>query len=234
MQTRCPNPQCLYLFAIDTDSVVHCPSCSQIMTPRPLSVLKQIDRLQALAKGNVAQIEKDNPPQTKIDSPTNRYTYSGLLEDIRSLWNVGSMFRTADGSGISHLYLCGITGCPPRSEIAKTSLGAEANITWDYHSGALSILPKLRQEQTFVLGLEYAQGLSYVKNSVPLGEAIAEHSIKTPVCIVVGNEVNGLSAETLSVCDLICHLPMRGIKESLNVAVAFGVAAYLLTTSLDC
>jgi tRNA G18 (ribose-2'-O)-methylase SpoU len=144
-----------------------------------------------------------------------------LLEDIRSLWNVGSIFRTADGAGFSRLFLCGITGCPPRKEIAKTSLGAEDTIAWEFHRNALEVLPRLKSQGVTIIGLERTT------ESVPLSHAAAQQN-DSPICLVLGNEVTGISLETLSLCDVICDLPMRGVKESLNVAVAFGIAAYMI------
>jgi 23S rRNA (guanosine2251-2'-O)-methyltransferase len=144
-----------------------------------------------------------------------------LLEDIRSLWNVGSIFRTADGAGFSRLFLCGITGCPPRKEIAKTSLGAEDTIAWQFHRNALEVLLGLKSQGVTIIGLERTA------ESIPLSHAVAEQN-DSPICLVLGNEVTGISLETLSLCDVVCDLPMRGTKESLNVAVAFGIAAYMI------
>jgi len=149
-----------------------------------------------------------------------------VVEDVRSLWNVGSMFRTADGAGCSLLVLCGITGCPPRKEIAKTSLGAEDNVPWLYAASVTDVVPILKDSGFQIVGLEVSSGIDGLPESVALKEALAAKKVNTPLCLLVGNEVTGLSIEALSGCDLVCHLPMRGIKESLNVAVAFGIAAY--------
>jgi tRNA G18 (ribose-2'-O)-methylase SpoU len=148
------------------------------------------------------------------------------LEDIRSLHNVGSIFRTADGAGVNHLILTGITGCPPRKQIAKTSLGAEDNITWEYRAGFLDVLPDLKKAGMQIIGLECTD------QSRLLNEVIAEEKIQSPICLVVGNEVTGISQEVLANCDQVCHLPMRGTKASLNVSVAFGIAAYALADSI--
>src|SRR5262249_30978207 len=146
---------------------------------------------------------------------TTPASYSAIVEDVRSLWNVGSVFRTADGSGFSQLYLCGITGCPPRKEITKTSLGAEQSVSWQYFRNVLEIIPALKKDGVMIVGLESTP------DSVPLSEALARKQLRAPLCVVVGNEVTGLSAEALLSCDIVCHLPMRGVKESLNVAVAY-------------
>jgi tRNA G18 (ribose-2'-O)-methylase SpoU len=191
-----------------------------VITYRPLSVWRHVqrqqDRLAALGRSRRAS----SPP---LPHPAR---LSGLIEDVRSLWNVGSIFRTADGAGFGRLYLCGITGCPPRPRIAKTSLGAEEHVPWEYHAGALEVLPSLKAAGARVLGLEHTE------RSRPLGEVLGRGQVRAPVCLVVGNEVAGISAETLAACDLVCHLPMRGMKASLNVAVAFGIGAYLLAEAL--
>jgi tRNA G18 (ribose-2'-O)-methylase SpoU len=149
---------------------------------------------------------------------------SVLLEDIRSLGNVGSIFRTSDAAGVGKLHLCGVTGCPPRKEIEKTSLGAERTIAWEYHKNAITVMRELHHRGVKLIGLERCD------SSMSLFEAIAQSKItaSNPVCLIVGNEVMGLSAEALALCNLVCHLPMRGTKESLNVAVAFGIAIYAI------
>jgi len=120
-----------------------------------------------------------------------------------------------------------VTGCPPRKEIEKTSLGAEQTTAWEYHKNAVTVLRELHHRGVKLIGLERSE------SSIPLFEAIAQQKITSsaPVCLIVGNEVMGLSAEALSLCNLICHLPMRGTKESLNVAVAFGIAIYAIVES---
>jgi 23S rRNA (guanosine2251-2'-O)-methyltransferase len=147
---------------------------------------------------------------------------AAVLEDIRSLWNVGSMFRTADATGIGKLFLTGITGSPPRREIAKTSLGAEGHVAWKYFGHALEILPALKAEGIVVVALEKCA------SSMPILEIAETIEPHRKIALVLGNEVTGVSPETLAACDLIAELPMCGMKESLNVAVAFGVAAYAL------
>ena len=142
-----------------------------------------------------------------------------LLHNIRSLHNVGSMFRTADGAGVKKLYLCGETGTPPRAEIAKTALGADESIPWEYWMEGVECITKLKKEGVRIVALELT------KKSVDYRRFVA----KGPVCLVVGNEVGGLPHALLALCDDCIQIPMRGIKESLNVSVAFGIAAYRLT-----
>jgi len=217
MLTRCPNPKCKLTFEVPDDREGRngpCPQCGQVITFRSLAVLNEVERQQQ--RLHAARLDRS------AQNPDALPRFSALLEDIRSLWNVGSIFRSADGAGFDKLYLCGITGCPPRKEIAKTSLGAEDAVAWEHHAGALDILPALAAAGIQVVVLEKTE------RSVPLREALEKNQIKAPLCLVVGNEVSGVSAEILAQATLICDLPMRGAKSSLNVAVAFGIAAYLI------
>jgi len=141
-----------------------------------------------------------------------------VLENVRSLWNVGSIFRTADGAGAEELWLCGYTGCPPRPEISKTALGAELFVPWRHVPTARDAIAELRSRGRTILALER------LERSVPLEGA----PVRFPCALLLGNEVAGLSPEVLSSADLVCHIPMHGVKESLNVAVAAGVALYEL------
>jgi 23S rRNA (guanosine2251-2'-O)-methyltransferase len=190
------------------------------VTVRPLDVILEIDR----------RAEELELPLKTLD--TSKYQVVGLLDNIRSLWNVGSIFRSADGAGVDALFLCGFTGTPPRKEIAKTSLGAEDHVPWFFSRTTAQLLPVLKQQGLLIVGLEFIDD-EHLQTSVDLREAIGSGKLTFPLCLCVGNEVNGLSAETLADCDVICHLPMRGFKDSLNVAVAFGIAAYQITDRLE-
>ncbi|HEY9871305.1 MAG TPA: TrmH family RNA methyltransferase [Candidatus Obscuribacterales bacterium] len=217
MLTRCPYPDCGRTFEVTDDAswrAGRCAVCERPASLRPLDVLLKIEQFRGRLES------RHSPRSVGPAGPSHRLT--ALLEDVRSLWNVGSIFRTADGAGFSLLYLCGITGCPPRKEILKTSLGAEQNVAWDYYTSALHILPHLKEQGVQVVGLELTPA------SIPLATAVEGKLLRKSLCLVVGNEVTGISAEVLPMCDLVCHLPMRGVKESLNVAVAFGIASYLV------
>ncbi len=141
-----------------------------------------------------------------------------LLHNIRSLHNVGSMFRTADGAGVEKLYLCGETGTPPRAEIGKTALGAEESVPWEYWMDTQECIVQLKKRGIRVVALELT----------PKSVDYRKFKSKDPICLVVGNEVKGLPASLLKLCDDCIQIPMRGVKESLNVSVAFGVAIYEL------
>jgi len=215
MLTRCPNPRCALQFDVPDQREGKngpCPQCGQVITYRSLSIIQEVERQHAL------RLAHQKPASTDPFA----LPYSALLEDVRSLWNVGSIFRSADGAGFQALHLCGITGCPPNKAIAKTSLGAEDVLYWEHHTHPLSVLPAMKERGMQIVALEKNE------NSVPLREALKGGQIRTPLCLMVGNEVAGVSAEALSAADIVCHLPMRGMKTSLNVAVAFGIASYLI------
>jgi tRNA G18 (ribose-2'-O)-methylase SpoU len=160
-----------------------------------------------------------------------------ILCNIRSAHNVGSMFRTADGAGISKLYLCGYTPTPtgtkePRNlrtkkqllkaqrDIAKTALGAETFVPWETYKQTTRLIRKLKKEGVRVVALEQAP------QSIPY----TTFKPKFPLCLIVGNEVTGIPKSILNLADEIIEIPMRGKKESLNVAVAFGIAAYRIAS----
>ncbi|MBI1744658.1 RNA methyltransferase [Candidatus Acetothermia bacterium] len=141
-----------------------------------------------------------------------------ICQNIRSLHNVGSIFRTADAAAITKLYLCGYTPYPPRSEISKVALGAELSVSWEHHVQAWRLIEKLRSKGVQIVALENNIG----------SVSIYEFKPKFPLALIVGNEVGGLSSAILQRADAVVHLPMYGKKESLNVSVAFGIAAYEL------
>lgn len=145
-----------------------------------------------------------------------------VLNNIRSLHNVGTIFRTADGAGVEKVWLCGITGYPPQGGITKTALGAEDHVPWEYRDNVLSLIKELKIEGYQIVLLEQMQGsISHDK-----------FKAKARVCLVVGNEVEGIAEELQSLSDAAIEIEMEGIKNSLNVAVAFGIAVYQLRDQL--
>ncbi|MFH1012623.1 MAG: RNA methyltransferase [Candidatus Peregrinibacteria bacterium] len=142
-----------------------------------------------------------------------------LAHNIRSMHNIGSIFRTCDGAGVSKLYLTGYTACPPRKEIEKTALGATESVAWEHHKDPIALIKKLKGEGIQILALERG------KKSVD----ITRFNPKKPLCLLVGNEVDGVEPPLLKLADRIVEIPMRGKKESLNVSVAFGIAIYQLS-----
>jgi len=143
----------------------------------------------------------------------------GLLDNIRSLYNVGSIFRTSDGAFLSHLFLTGFTPSPPRKEIEKTALGATKTVPWSYHRDPLEAIHAARTRGAKICVLEHTSG------SVPYVEARKEWF---PICLVVGNELTGVSEQIIRDADMAIEIPMFGTKHSLNAAVAFGIAVFEL------
>lgn len=141
-----------------------------------------------------------------------------LLDQVRSAYNVGAFFRAADGARLERLILCGITPRPPQPGVRKTALGAEESIAWEYYVDALVPMRILR-----VRGYE----LAAIETSARAVD-LFDWQPRFPVCLLFGNEVDGLGAELLAGCDTHVRLPMLGRKHSLNVATAGGIAAYEL------
>jgi len=141
-----------------------------------------------------------------------------ICQNIRSLFNVGSIFRTADAFGVKKIYLCGITGHPPNPKIAKVALGAENSVAWEYARNTASIIKKLKSAGIKIIALEQS------KKSVPINK----FRPKYPVALIIGNEVSGVTRSVLGLADKIVEIPMLGAKESLNVVQAAAVAMYVL------
>ncbi len=142
-----------------------------------------------------------------------------VLDDVRSLNNVGSMFRTCDCLGIGKIYLCGITGKPPHRDIYKTSLGAENSIDWEYYEDIETLINKLKSENYTIAGLEQTDKSKDIR--------IFEPNTK-PLALIVGNEIEGISDTALALCDEILEIPQFGTKHSFNVAVSCGIAIWEL------
>ncbi|MFH1800528.1 MAG: RNA methyltransferase [Candidatus Omnitrophota bacterium] len=145
-----------------------------------------------------------------------RLPFCVVLNDIRSLYNVGSIFRTADGIGVEKIWICGITGFPPDTQISKTALGSEREVPWEYREDVRSVVHELKAQGYQIVLLEQVAG------SIPY----QDYEPVAPVCLIVGNEVAGVSDTLLSLCDRTIEIEMAGLKNSLNVSVAFGVAAF--------
>lgn len=158
----------------------------------------------------------------KHKSKEIRLPLTVVLNNIRSLYNVGSIFRTADGAGVEKIWLCGYTGFPPQSQISKTALGAEQRVPWEHHDDVLSVIRQLKKRGYRIVLLEQLDQSIEYHEFVPSG----------PVCLVVGNEIEGVSDGLLPYCDCAVEIAMAGIKNSLNVAVAFGIVAYYLNCHL--
>lgn len=141
-----------------------------------------------------------------------------LLDNIRSLHNVGSAFRTADAFRIEKIYLTGITGTPPHREIQKTALGATESVAWEYVENPSSALQKLKNEGYTVIIVEQTT------DSIPLQTFEARAGAK--YCLIFGNEVNGVSEEAISFGDFALEIPQLGTKHSLNISVCLGIVLW--------
>ena len=152
----------------------------------------------------------------KTETARRKNNLAVVCHNIRSAYNVGSVFRTADGAGVAKIYLTGYTPAPPHPGISKTALGAEKIVEWEKFAKLDTAIEKLKKEKFKIIALEQS------KKSVPL----VSFKSKGNVALILGNEVRGVSPAVLRKCDEVIEIPMRGEKESLNVSVAFGIAAY--------
>lgn len=141
-----------------------------------------------------------------------------LLDSIRSMQNVGAIFRNADGAWFEKLILCWHTPTPPRNDIAKTALGAEKTIDWEYYASAFEIIQLLKKEKFCIIGLETGEEAKDFREYF--------WTKKEKICIILGNEVSWIDKNILSLCDEIVEIPMLGKKSSLNVSVAAGIIMY--------
>jgi 23S rRNA (guanosine2251-2'-O)-methyltransferase len=145
-----------------------------------------------------------------------------ILLDIRSTYNVGAIFRTADAIGVTKIYLVGITPAPldrfgrVRSDIAKSALGSEKTVPWESVKNITSLLTKLKKNKFQIIAIEQSKDSVDYKKITPAGKAV----------VILGNEVGGVPEKVLKKCDIVAEIPMRGEKESLNVSVSCGIALF--------
>ena len=158
----------------------------------------------------------------KEKSRARKLAFCVALNSIRSLHNVGSIFRTCDAVGIEKLFLCGITGYPPNQQLAKTALDAQKHVPWEYREDLIKLVDELKKNGYEIVLLEQIEGSVYYQDYKPRGK----------VCLVIGNEVSGIAGELVKKCDTAIEIEMAGIKNSLNVSVAFGVVAYHIKYSM--
>jgi len=201
---ECENPECGLRFPDLERSLLreHCPLCHQGVHPEMFVTLPSGD-------GHPDIISR------------GQYILEGFLDNIRSSYNVGSIFRTADGVGVSKLILGGITPTPQNQGVGKTALGAERTVAWEHINQGVEHAKRLKASGYTLWALEdvnSAEDLYHCCALVP----------KTPLVLVVGNEVCGIDPQILEVCDRIIAIPMTGIKRSYNVTIAFGIAVSYL------
>lgn len=202
---QCTDAACRLRIPLDPSefSGAYCPRCGAPMT------------VAVEAYRNADCEEAEISPRIQL---------SVLLDNIRSAHNVGAIFRTGDGVGLRHLYLCGFTPTPEDNPaVAKTALGAEERLIWSHHRNALDLAEQLQDEGFMLVALECTA------KATPIYRFKAEPPDQQPWVLVVGNERAGVDPALLARCDLVLNLPMTGEKNSLNVAAAFAAAAYWLS-----
>ena len=141
-----------------------------------------------------------------------------ILDDIRSLHNIGSVFRTADAFLIEKIYLCGITATPPHKEIHKTALGATDTVAWEYQKNVTDVITSLKEDGTEVWAIEQVDNAVFLNDFTP--EADKRYAL------VFGNEVKGVSQEAIKLCDGTIEIPQLGTKHSLNISVSTGIVVW--------
>ncbi len=174
-----------------------------------------------MRKLKVTELKRMDVPQFKAAGKTPLVV---VLDDVRSMYNVGSVFRTADSFRLEKIYICGITACPPHPEIHKTALGAENSMEWEICSSAIEAVGKLHKEGYEVYALEQ------VENSIKLQNFKTQKGKK--YAIILGNEVKGVSQDAVNACDGAIEIPQFGTKHSMNVSVSGGIAIWHIASQL--
>ena len=168
-----------------------------------------------------SELDRISPEEYKISEKTPLII---ILDNIRSLNNIGSVFRTADAFLVKKIYLCGITAQPPHKDIQKTALGATESVDWEYAENTLDVISKLQEEGVFVASIEQAE------LAVNLDDFSTQKELT--YAIVFGNEVKGVQQKVVSASDIVIEIPQFGTKHSLNIAVSVGVVVWDLFVKL--
>lgn len=148
-----------------------------------------------------------------------------ILDNIRSLNNIGSVFRTSDAFLIEKIYLCGITATPPHKDIHKTALGSTDTVSWEYVENTLELVEKLKKENIQIVSIEQAENATMLNDFIP--------QAKTKYALVFGNEVKGVAQNIVSNSDVVIEIPQYGTKHSLNISVSCGIVVWDLFSKLS-
>lgn len=148
-----------------------------------------------------------------------------ILDNVRSLNNIGSIFRSSDAFLIKKIYLCGITATPPHKDIHKTALGATDTVAWEYEENALDVVKKLQEQNIKVIAIEQAENATFLNKFTP--------EENTTYALIFGNEVRGVSQNVVSQSDLVIEIPQYGTKHSLNIAVSAGIVLWDVFSKMD-
>jgi len=162
-------------------------------------------------------------PSVEEVKDAKRNPFVAVLDNVRSLYNVGAIFRTSDAVMLEKLYLCGITGQPPRKEISKTALGADEIVPWEYSDSAVDTIKKLKKDGYTICAVELAQ------ESIQYDKA----NFEFPLCLIFGHEVEGISDEVMELVDMAVKVPMLGRANSLNVETCYGIVVYEVLKKLN-
>jgi tRNA G18 (ribose-2'-O)-methylase SpoU len=165
-----------------------------------------------MRKLNITELNRINKEEFK---KSEKLPLIIILDNVRSLHNVGSVFRSSDAFRVESIYLCGITATPPQAEIHKTALGAEDTVDWKYYEKTQDAVIELKEEGVEVLAIEQVEGSIMLQNFVP--------QPNKKYAIVFGNEVKGVQQEVVDMCDNCIEIPQFGTKHSLNVSVTAGI-----------
>ncbi len=208
--------------AITSYQIRFCPSCGlryPLTRDHPFG-----ERCPSCLGETVIVLEKaiEREPTRESGTEAREINLNVLLDNVRSAWNVGSIFRSADGFEFRHAYLCGITPTPENAEVRKTALGADEFVSWSYHRNAVELIKELKEQGSTIWALEQTE------HSVRLTDKATLPKNSKGLILVAGNEVTGVDPGILELSDQVVHLPMRGQKRSFNVAVAFAIAAQIL------
>jgi tRNA G18 (ribose-2'-O)-methylase SpoU len=168
-----------------------------------------------MRKLSYQEIFSTRPTLAQLQSE-KRFPLYTLCENIRSLYNVGSIFRTSDAVRLEKLYLTGYTGFPPRKEIEKTALGSVDSVSWEHNEDPEKVIKNIKKMNIPTVALEHTS------ESIPY----YDFEFSFPFCLLLGNEVEGLSAKLIESADAAVEIPMFGLKQSLNVSVAYGIVIY--------
>ncbi|MHC1784977.1 MAG: RNA methyltransferase [Anaerolineaceae bacterium] len=202
---ECLNPKCRFRFPVSGTKLAACPNCRQTQL-------------------SITQIEP-SPIEVTQSIPPSPFC-GALLDNIRSIHNVGSIFRTADGLALERLYLCGMTATPEHPRLSKTALGSQHTIQWSHHLNAVDTVRSLIEDGFHIWALEGGSGSTSIFDIKTLPSS-------PRIILAVGNEITGVDPDILKQCKSVLFIPMQGIKGSLNVSVAFGIAAYYLSFSIS-
>ncbi len=195
---QCSNAECNFRFPAEINNYgIYCPICGN--------------------KLSIQEFDLDNGYAQLIEKPTFRLEC--VLDNIRSSYNVGSIFRTASAFSLYHLYLCGFTPTPDQRKVKKTSLDAESHVPWSHEPNALSLVKQKKEQSYQIYSIEASQTAGSLVD-------LKEKSLESPILFILGNENFGIDPEIRTISDAVLQIPITGYKKSLNVSTAFAIALF--------